>query len=75
MRFHNYAALDLRMVRTDKCACERRDKFAESALTFKNAYIQYSFCCPSRNSFMVYTTNSATSLASVVPVIASVSAS
>jgi hypothetical protein len=24
------------------------DKFAESALVFKNAYIQYSFCCPSR---------------------------
>jgi arylsulfatase A-like enzyme len=28
------------------------DKFAKTALTFKNAYIQYSFCCPSRNSFM-----------------------
>lgn len=28
------------------------DKFAKSALTLTNAYIQYSFCCPSRNSFM-----------------------
>lgn len=28
------------------------DHFAKSTLTFKNAYIQYSFCCPSRNSFM-----------------------
>eukprot|EP00729_Bicosta_minor_P010356 gene10356-11183_t len=28
------------------------DKFATTALTFLNAYTQYSFCCPSRNSFM-----------------------
>ena len=28
------------------------DAFAKEALVFTNAYIQYSFCCPSRNSFM-----------------------
>ena len=28
------------------------DKIARSALTLTNAYIQYSFCCPSRNSFL-----------------------
>jgi hypothetical protein len=27
-------------------------KFAEGALTLTNAYVQYSFCCPSRNSFL-----------------------
>ena len=26
------------------------DKFAKTALVFKNAYVQYSFCCPSRAS-------------------------
>eukprot|EP00039_Didymoeca_costata_P023018 m.5766 g.5766 ORF g.5766 m.5766 type:complete len:657 (+) comp3394_c0_seq1:31-2001(+) len=28
------------------------DAFSKTALTFENAYVQYSFCCPSRNSFM-----------------------
>ena len=28
------------------------DAFAKTSMTFDNAYIQYSFCCPSRNSFM-----------------------
>eukprot|EP00041_Stephanoeca_diplocostata_P022338 m.531580 g.531580 ORF g.531580 m.531580 type:complete len:682 (-) comp22038_c0_seq1:179-2224(-) len=28
------------------------DKFAKTALKFDRAYVQYSFCCPSRNSFM-----------------------
>ena len=28
------------------------EKFAKSALTLTNAYVQYSFCCPSRNSFL-----------------------
>lgn len=28
------------------------DRFAKTALKFDRAYVQYSFCCPSRNSFM-----------------------
>jgi hypothetical protein len=28
------------------------EKFSKSALTLTNAYVQYSFCCPSRNSFL-----------------------
>ena len=30
----------------------RIDAFAKTALRFNRAYVQYSFCCPSRNSFM-----------------------
>ena len=32
------------------------DRFARTAgvTVFDNAYVQYSFCCPSRNSFMVF---------------------
>lgn len=28
------------------------DKLATQSVWFTNAYVQYSFCCPSRNSFM-----------------------
>eukprot|EP01048_Picozoa_sp_COSAG05_P027177 COSAG05_NODE_7798_length_768_cov_4.035874_1_plen_202_part_01 len=28
------------------------ERFSKGALTLTNAYVQYSFCCPSRNSFL-----------------------